>query len=52
MDRYGGPLNALIIAVQGVFYISIKMGRYGGPQNALTIDLHVGLYLANIIDRH
>jgi hypothetical protein len=26
------------------------MDRYGGPQTDLTIALHVGLYLANIIE--
>jgi hypothetical protein len=39
MDRYGGHLTALNIALRGGLYLAIIMDRYGGPQTALTIAL-------------
>jgi hypothetical protein len=52
MDRYGGPLTSLTIALHTGLYLAIIMDRYGVPLTALTIALHRGLYLAIIMDRY
>jgi hypothetical protein len=44
MDRYEGPLIALIIALRRGSYLANIMDRYEGPQSALTIALHRGSY--------
>jgi hypothetical protein len=41
--RYGGPLTALTIALNGGLYLAIIMDLYEGPRTALIIALHRGL---------
>jgi hypothetical protein len=43
MDRYGGPLTALTIALHRGLRLAIIMVRYEGSDTALTIALHKGL---------
>jgi hypothetical protein len=55
MDRYGGPLTAITIALHRSLYLAIIMDRYGGPLTAVTIAFYRGLYLAikmTVIEGH
>jgi hypothetical protein len=46
MDRHEAPQTALIIALLGGPYLTIKMDRHERIQNALKIALLGGIYLA------
>jgi hypothetical protein len=46
MDRYEGPITALVIALDRGLSLAIIMDRYEGSLTDLTIALNGGLYLA------